>query len=260
MGRMFILFIAAATALASHGAAAQRVDVALVLAVDISLSMDREEQRAQRDGYVEAVQHPAFHDAVRRGRHGRIALAYVEWGAPWDQRTTVDWTVIDSAASAAAFAGRLAAAPLTTGRGTSITRAIDYAIALFADAPPAERRVIDISGDGPNNMGGPVLEARTRAMAAGVEINGLPLMLKAYDPVFSVPDLDRYYETCVITGPAAFVLPVTDGRQFSGAIRQKLILELAQAGPQFPGLRPGGIDCTIGEKLYQRWQRSFGVD
>jgi hypothetical protein len=241
-------------------AAAQRFDVALVLAVDISLSMDRDEQLAQRQGYVEAIRHPAFHDAVRRGEHGRIALAYVEWGAPWDQRTTLDWTVIDSDQAALRFAARLAAAPVITSRGTSISGAIDHAVALLGQAPPADRRVIDISGDGPNNMGGPVLEARARASAAGIEINGLPLMLKAYDATFSIPELDIYYETCIITGPAAFVLPVTDIRQFTGAIRQKLILELAQAAPA-PGRQArSGTDCLIGEKLYNRWRRSFGAD
>ena len=239
---------------------AERVDVALVLAVDVSLSMDREEQMAQRQGYIDAIRHPAFHDAVRRGDNGRVALAYVEWGAPWDQRTTLGWTVIDSEAAAMAFAERLAGVPVVTSRGTSISGAIDHSVALLDVAPPADRRVIDISGDGPNNMGGPVLEARARAMAAGIEINGLPLMLKAHDSIFSIPDLDIYYETCVITGPAAFVLPVTDVRQFTGAIRQKLILELAQASPAPRALVRSGTDCLIGEKLYQRWRRSFGAD
>jgi hypothetical protein len=257
IGRALLVLV---TALLPRLAAADRLDVALVLAVDISLSMDREEQAAQRQGYVEAIRHPAFHDAVRRGEHGRIALAYVEWGAPWDQRTTLDWTIIDSAQAAERFAARLAAAPVVTSRGTSISGAIDHAIALLEQAPSADRRVLDISGDGPNNMGDPVLEARGRAMAAGIEINGLPLMLKEHDAIFSIPDLDIYYETCVITGPAAFVLPVTDVRQFTGAIRQKLILELAQAAP-VPGLQArSGSDCLIGEKLYNRWRRSFGAD
>lgn len=235
------------------------VDVALVLAVDISLSMDRDEQLAQRSGYVEALRHPAFHDAVSRGRLGRVAIAYVEWGAPWDQRTTLDWTLIDSAASADAFAARLAGAPFVTSRGTSISGAIDHGLALLRSAPAAERRVIDVSGDGPNNMGGPVTDARARAAASGVEINGLPLMLKTHDPMFSIADLDIYYESCVITGPSAFVLPVRDVNQFASAIRQKLILELAQAAPEGV-LDRSGADCLIGEKLYGRWRRSFGSD
>ena len=237
------------------------VDVALVLAVDVSLSMDRDEQMAQREGYVEAIRHPAFLDAVARGRHGRVALAYVEWGAPWDQRLALDWTMIDGQAAAEAFSRRLAALPYATSRGTSISGAIDFAVDLLGRAPPAERHVIDVSGDGPNNMGGAVTEARARAVLAGVEINGLPLMLKPHDSMFSIPDLDIYYETCVIAGPAAFVLPVTDVRQFVGAIRQKLVLEVSQAVPEGGSAVVGSAaDCMIGERLYQRWRRSFGSD
>lgn len=236
------------------------VDVALVLAVDVSLSMDRDEQIAQREGYVAAFRHPALHDAVARGRLGRIAVAFVEWGAAWDQRTVLDWTVIASPGDAMFFAERLAAAPYSTSRGTSISGAIDHSVDLLRRAPPAERLVIDVSGDGPNNMGPPVLEARARAERAGVEINGLPVMLKAHDSMFSIADLDIYYETCVIVGPAAFVLPVTHVSQFVGAVRQKLILELSQVtfGERRNDASPS--DCLVGEKLYSRWRRSFGAD
>ena len=237
------------------------VDVAVVLAVDVSLSMDRDEQRAQRDGYVAAIRHPAFLSAVARGRLGKVALAYVEWGAPWDQRTIIDWTVIDGPETAEAFATRLAEARFSTSRGTSISGAIDHAVALLERAPPSLRRVLDISGDGPNNMGEPVLEARARAMAAGVEINGLPLMIKEFDSMFSIPDLDIYYENCVIAGPAAFVLPVTRVEQFTAAIRQKLILEVSQAVPERETMIDrSGTDCLVGERLYQRWRRSFSFD
>lgn len=234
------------------------VDVALVLAVDISLSMDRQDQEAQRNGYVEALRHPALHKVIARGRHGRIAVAYVEWGAPNDQRLTLDWTTIDGGETAAAVADYLEAQPYVSSRSTSISGVIDYAIGLFGEAPPADRWVMDISGDGPNNMGEPVLEARARALAAGIEINGLPLMLKPPDSVFAIADLDIYYEDCVIGGPAAFVIPVTHQSQFVGAIRQKLVLEIAQATPG-PLLREtsGRIDCMVGENLYNRWRRGF---
>jgi hypothetical protein len=172
----------------------------------------------------------------------------------------LDWTVIASPADAVFFAERLAAAPYATSRGTSISGAIDHALELLRRAPQAERLVIDISGDGPNNMGPPVLEARARAEKAGVEINGLPVMLKAHDSMFSIPDLDIYYETCVITGPAAFVLPVTHVSQFVSAVRQKLILELAQAVVGEPRSDASPTDCLVGEKLYGRWRRSFGAD
>jgi hypothetical protein len=257
----------AAVLLASlSGAAAaddRAVDVALVLAVDISLSMDAFEQRAQREGYVAAMSHPAVHDAIARGRLGRVAIAYLEWGGPVSQRVVVPWTVIATADEAARFGAELGSARYESSRGTSISAALRYAARLFDDAPPAERRVIDISGDGPNNMGGPVLEARAAVLAEGVEINGLPLMLGEPDLVFSVPDLDIYYEECVIGGPTAFVVPVLGVDGFATAIRQKLVMEIAGLpGPvraDGPGERPtpvsGRMDCLIGEKLYERWRR-----
>ena len=262
-------FVLAALALLAAGLApaaarAQPVDVALLLAVDVSLSMDYEEQRAQREGYVAAVKHPAVLDAVARGRRGRIALAYLEWGGPYAQRLIMPWTVIDGAEAAAGFAEELAVAPVTSSRGTSIAAALDYAIGLFADAPSADRQVVDVSGDGPNNMGPLVTEARDRALAAGLEINGLPLMIKPTDRLFSIPELDIYYQECVVGGPAAFVIPVLDPARFASAIRQKLILEIAGApprgiAPEAPPLRRARepMDCTIGEKLYERWRRSM---
>ena len=246
------------------------VDVALVLAVDVSLSMDQEEQLAQRDGYAAAVRHPAVLEAIGRGARGRIALAYVEWGGPPTQRIVVPWTVIDGPDAADAFSEALSVAPLATSRGTSISAALDFAADYLDRAPPATRRVIDVSGDGPNNMGPPVTEARDRVIARGVEINGLPLMLKAWDRIFSIPDLDIYYEACVVGGPAPFVIPVLDPARFASAIRQKLVLEIAGAAPAIPpaAYGTGGafstltpaverIDCSIGEKLYDRWRRSM---
>ena len=252
--------------LAPLSARAQPVDVALILAVDVSLSMDRDEQRAQRDGYIEAVRHPAVLDAIRRGRRGRIALAYLEWGGPWTQTVIAPWAVIDGPEAAEAFAQRLGEAPISTSRGTSITAALDFALDYFDEAPAAARRVVDVSGDGPNNMGGLVTKARDRALAAGVEINGLPLMIKETDRLFSIPELDIYYQECVVGGPAAFVIPVLDPARFASAIRQKLILEIAGPGPGgLPAMtepvlrhaRAPRMDCTIGEQLYERWRRSM---
>jgi hypothetical protein len=251
-----ILALVAARAPAQDDVA---VDVALVLAVDVSLSMDFEEQRVQRDGYVEALTHPAVIEAVARGRLGRIAVAYLEWGGPWTQRLVVPWTVVDGADSARELAESLAVAPIQTSRGTSLSVGLLAASDLFRDAPPADRKVIDVSGDGPNNMGGPVVEARDRALAQGIEINGLPLMLGAPDLVFSIAELDLYYQECVIGGPSAFVIPVDDLRDFATAVRTKLILEIASLPPppQSPRVvqTAGGMDCTIGEKLYERWRR-----
>jgi hypothetical protein len=260
-----LLLVLAAVVPAGRAAADDApVDVALVLAVDVSLSMDFREQRTQRDGYVEALTHPAVLDAIARGARGRIAVAYMEWGGPWTQRLIAPWTLVDGPESAQALAETLAVAPIETSRGTSMTEGLKAAAALFADAPPATRRVIDMSGDGPNNMGGPVTEARDRALAQGIEINGLPLMLGAPDLIFSIPELDIYYQECVIGGPSAFVIPVTDMRDFATAVRTKLILEIAGlAPPRVPPRDSGRIrraawdmDCLIGEKLYERWRRT----
>jgi hypothetical protein len=256
--------LAVALCVAARSAPAQEVDVALVLAVDVSLSMDQDEQRAQRDGYVEAVRHPAVLDAISRGARGRIAIAYVEWGGPSTQRIVAPWSVIDGPDAAEAFAEALSAAPLMTSRGTSISGALEFAADYLDAAPPAARRVIDVSGDGPNNMGPRVTEARDRVVARGVEINGLPLMLKAWDRIFSIPDLDIYYEVCVVGGPAPFVIPVLDPARFASAIRQKLVLEIAGATPAIAPSDAADatparerIDCAIGEKLYERWRRSM---
>ncbi len=246
-------------AVPARAAETEPVDVALVLAVDVSLSMDEGEQRAQRDGYVAALEHPAVLDAIARGRRGRIAVAYVEWGGPASQHVVAPWRVIAGPQDARALADRIALAPLRVSRGTSISAALDHAASLFLTAPPADRRVIDVSGDGPNNLGGGVEAARDRTLARGIEINGLPLMLGPADPIFSIADLDIYYEECVIGGPAAFVIPVLDVASFAAAIRQKLVLEIAGAPPidrEAPRRAAGRIDCFIGEKLYERWRRA----
>jgi hypothetical protein len=265
MTRLTVLLAALVALAPASFAAAQDVDVALVLAVDVSLSMDHDEQIAQREGYVAAVRHPAVLDAIARGARGRIALSYVEWGGPGTQRIVAPWAVIDGPEAAERFAETLGVAPIVTSRGTSISAAIDFAADYLEQAPPADRWVIDVSGDGPNNMGPLVTEARDRAVARGIEVNGLPLMLKAWDRIFSIPDLDIYYEVCVVGGPAPFVIPVLDPARFASAIRQKLILEIAGAPPPVspeaapPAAIPaeGRIDCMIGERLYERWRRSM---
>lgn len=264
---LFLLLGATALVCAGSGRAEPRaVDVALLLAVDVSLSMDRAEQEAQRDGYVAALTHPAVMDAVRRGRRGAVAIAYVEWGGPWLQRVVAPWTVVRDEDDAAALAAVVAAGDRIVSRGTSISAMLDAAPALFAQAPRADRRVIDVSGDGPNNMGGGVEAARDRALAAGFEINGLPLMLGPPDLTFSIPELDVYYQQCVVGGPNAFVVPVLDRRRFAAAIRQKLVLEIAGTPPSIAPAAPAAaawraawdIDCMVGEKLYAAWRAERG--
>ncbi len=240
-------------------AVATPVDVELVLAVDVSQSMDAGEHRLQRAGYVEALLHPEVLRAVQTGIHGRVAITYVEWGGPGLQSVVLPWTLVEDAASLEAAAAVLAAAPLRTIRGTSIGGALAFAAGLFGqNGFEGFRRVIDVSGDGPNSSGPPVVPARDAALAADLIINGLPIMLRepSFSP-WSIPDLDLYYADCVIGGPGSFVLPVDDPAQFAVAIRQKLVLDIAGAPPRLTPAAAGAeqprIDCLIGEKLRRQW-------
>jgi hypothetical protein len=248
-----------------QASAEEVVDIELVLAVDVSLSMAPFELDIQRDGYAAALTSEAVIQAILDGAHGRIAITYVEWAGDTVQRVIVPWTVIASGEDAEDFARRLTARPAGSARRTSISGALTFAASLFDDNGFAGmKRVIDISGDGPNNQGEPVVDARDRAIAKGITINGLPLMTDGgLTSAFDIPDLDRYYADCVIGGPGAFVIPVNDWSQFPEAIRRKLVLELAggpmrPAGEGFPVLPAQdepGYDCLIGEK---RWlERSW---
>jgi Protein of unknown function (DUF1194) len=231
------------------------VDLELVLAVDISFSMDVEEQRLQRLGYIQTITAPEFLAAIRQGMIGTIALTYVEWAGIGEQTVVVPWTAISTPEQAAAFADILLNAPLRRVYRTSISTVIDRSIALFEDNGfTSQRRVIDVSGDGPNNAGVPVTEARDRAVAAGITINGLPLMLKRAMSRFDIEKLDEYYTDCVIGGAGAFVEPVRTVEQFPMAIRRKIIREVAEAQTALPLLRIADrepSDCLIGEKLWR---------
>ena len=235
------------------------VDVELVLAVDMSQSMDAGEHELQRSGYVAALLHPDVLRAIRDGIHGRVAITYVEWGGPSAQALRVPWTVIEDEASARGFVEALAATPIRTIRGTSISAALAFAATLFeGNGYHGFRRVIDVSGDGPNSSGEPVAPTRDAVLEQGLIVNGLPIMLREPDHTpWSIPDLDIYYADCVIGGPGSFVLPVDDAAQLADAIRQKLVLEIAGAPPRLmpatATMRPPRIDCLIGEKLRQRW-------
>jgi hypothetical protein len=235
------------------------VDLELVLAVDVSGSMDEEEHILQRQGYVAAFRHPEVIDTIMSGFIGRIAVTYVEWAGPLSQVVTVPWRIIDGKDSAGAFADILADEPIAFIRGTSISGGLEFAAGLFADnGIEGTRRVIDVSGDGANNMGVPVEAARDRALARGIAINGLPLLLRPR--LYFWTDgagLDDYYRDCVIGGPGSFVIPVTKKAHLARAIRRKLLLEIA--GPRArlyhadaPALR-AKVDCFIGEKIRRSW-------
>jgi Protein of unknown function (DUF1194) len=210
------------------------VDLELVLAVDISGSVDTVEARLQREGYIAALRHPDVVAAIQNGMLGRIAVAYVEWAGDHYQRTMLEWTVIEDAAGANAFADALLETPLSTAHWTSLSAAIDYAAPLFRNnGIDGLRRVIDISGDGYNNRGRPVQLARDQAVADGITINGLPIVNDRPNPWGGRPpaDLDRYYEELVIGGPGAFIVVAEDYTAFASAILSKLLLEIAGEQP-----------------------------
>ncbi len=224
--------------------AGKRVDLELVLAVDVSRSMDEEEHALQRDGYVEAFRHRDVINALMSGPEGRIAVTYMEWAAQTYQ--IIPWTIIDSKEAALAFADKLDTAQPYSERRTSISTALYNAVELIEGNDIAShRRVIDVSGDGANNSGPPVEEARDFVLKRDVAINGLPIMLNEGRNMprqgFDIAHLDRYYRACVIGGEAAFIAPVFNLNQLSATIRKKLVLEIAGldlAPDMFPGTAP----------------------
>ncbi len=247
------------------------VDVELVLAVDISYSMDMEEQKLQRDGYIKALTSPEVLKAIRGGMTGKIAVTYIEWAGHNIQRIVVPWQIIDGPETADAFVSRLAVAPISRWYRTSVSGAILFGQEMFEnngyDAP---RRVLDISGDGANNSGIPVEDARERALKAGIVINGLPIMIyNGRRSAFDMDDLDDYYTDCVIGGPGSFMIPIKEREQFVEATRTKILREIAGDPSTIP--LPGGAkvmranteapdrpktDCRIGEKEWERRYRN----
>ncbi|MTH97478.1 DUF1194 domain-containing protein [Roseibium sp. RKSG952] len=216
------------------------VDVELVLAVDISQSMDTDEQEVQRAGYIAALTSEEFLNAVQYGPTGRIAVIYMEWGGVDEHFLVADWTVIKDAATARIFAGQIAEAPLRQVQRTSITSALTKSVSLVNEnAYQGLRRVIDISGDGPNNQGGSVTKVRDHLVSAGITINGLPLMMKTSTNTWqAMLNLDHYYEDCVIGGPGSFAIPVKSKDGFADAIRMKLVMEIAGLTFDRPSFHP----------------------
>jgi hypothetical protein len=214
------------------------VDLELVLAVDISGSVDNFEAETQREGYIAAIIHPSVIEAIQSTFHGKIAVTYVEWADAYLQNQLVGWYVVSDQASADRFAAALTAQPLARGFRTSISHAIDYSADLFTDNGYAGvRRVIDISGDGPNNRGRPLALAREEAVSTGITINGLPILNdrpQPWGPMGTPKDmkLDLYYDDYVIGGPGAFSVPAESFEDFRAAILSKLIREIANAPAQ----------------------------
>jgi hypothetical protein len=238
---------------------ASEVDVELVLSVDVSRPMDRDEAEVARGGYVAAFRDPEVISAILKGSVRRIAVTYVEFAQPGFRTVVVPWTLVDSAQSAGAFADRLSRAPLQYQGATSISDDLTYAAGLFDGSGfMSYRMAIDVSGNGPNNSGMPVTQARDAVVAKGITINGLPIDLGPREAVIS--NLTEYYRQCVIGGVGAFMVSVTQTSELPAAIRRKLIAEIAQLDT--PTVLPGEprlvltqataapkVDCLIGEKL-----------
>jgi hypothetical protein len=230
------------------------VDLELVLAVDVSSSMSLSEQRVQRDGYVNAFLHPDLARAIGSGARGMVAVSYLEWAGPNYQRVVLPWTIVGSYADARRFAEALAIEPISAQPGTSISGAFLAAGDLFSQSRTVgARRVIDVSGDGPNNAGLPVAPVRDRLTGSGITINGLPVSLRrggsnAFQS-YGARYLSLYYEHCVIGGPDAFVIGIDDLNLFEVAIRKKLVREIAglASRPRLASYLAGGpvFDCSM---------------
>jgi hypothetical protein len=229
--------LAALFSIVAPPARAEAVDLALVLAADVSRSVDDDEFKLQRKGYAAAVINPRVLQAIAASPHGAIAICFVEWSGPEEQQVVAEWTVIRDGETAAGFAATLVNAPRSFVGRTSISAALDFSRAYFSKAGVVtERRVIDVSGDGTNNSGRPVLDARDEAVAAGITVNGLAIINEHPNPGYFAhtqpPEgLPEYYRQNVIGGPGSFLLVVQDFDSFGEAITNKLVSEIAAAKP-----------------------------
>ncbi len=260
--RVPAVLFAGLACLLSVGASAEEwvaVDLELVFAVDVSGSVDGHEARLQREGYVAALRSPELVKAIETGIVGRIAVTYVEWAGLNHQVTIIDWAVIQDKASAGRFADALAAAPVNAGPWTSISGLINFALPLFErNNVQGTRRVIDISGDGPNNSGPLVTFARDAAVKRGVVVNGLPIVNDRLQISGrrQIPNLDLYYAGCVIGGPGAFLVVAEDFSDFARAILRKLIFEIAGVVP--PGSHQTGSGPVSGP-LHVAFEGGCGI-
>ena len=262
MKKVISIYLAFFIGCASAGAEKVSVDLELALGVDVSGSVDEEEAMLQRNGYINAFRHPAILEAIQRGPKGRIAVGYYEWAGFGHMKIIAPWTLIEDKKSALEFANALSKGEPQTARRTAISAGIMMGAEWFdKNNFKGVRRVIDISGDGPNNWGEPVNVVRDRVASRGITINGLPIVNDR--PTFSgrppLKDLDLYYRDCVIGGPGAFYVVARDFKDFGRAVMRKLILEIANLKGEdrlirFANFQPRrGPACDIGERQ-RMWQ------
>ena len=218
--------------------AAERVDLLLAFAADVSRSMDVSKFKLQRDGYVAGINNPRVVNAIRSGGTGRIAACFIEWSGDASQKLVIDWTMISDAQSARRFSDGIVEAPRSFADRTSISAGIDFAVKQFERAPfVSARRAIDVSGDGTNNSGRDVPSARDQALAKGITINGLVILSPApfdWNPEHTNPPggLADYYQRNVVGGLGAFVMVAKDFESFGQAMINKLIREISLASPR----------------------------
>jgi len=232
---LFTVLFAASMSTTIQLARAEVVDLQLILAADVSISVDNEEFRLQREGYASAITDPRVLEAIQAGPHHAIAVSFIEWSGPKAQRVVADWMVIDDGETATVFANILRKAPRSFADATAIGSAIDFAVQHFAESGfEGGRRVIDVSGDGDNNSGRPVEYSRDDAVKAKVTINGLTIVNEHPAPGFighvqPVGGIGEYYRTRVIGGPGSFVLSIDSFDSFAQAITKKLVAEIASS-------------------------------
>jgi hypothetical protein len=235
-----VALIAVTLGVVAPAVRADSVDLRLILAADVSRSVDNNEFRLQRDGYAAAITNPKVIAAIQAGPSHAIAVSFFEWSGAAEQHVVADWTVIRDGETAAVFANILRSEPRTYTGTTAIGNAVDFAMRHFdRSGIDSAKRIIDVSGDGDNNSGRPIEYARDDAVAAGVTINGLAIVNAHPDPGFishiAPPGgIGEYYRTRVIGGPGSFVMLIEDFSSFAAAITEKLITEIAAAhDPRF---------------------------
>jgi hypothetical protein len=233
-----------ASALTAPVVAAEQVDLLLVLAADVSRSVDDPKYRLQRSGYAAALENPRVLEAIRSGAHRSIAVCFLEWSGVVSQKVVIDWTMIRDDKSAREFGDRLLEAPRSFADRTSISAGIDFSLGQLNRAPyESVRRTIDVSGDGTNNSGRDVTIARDEAVNKGVTINGLVILSESptpWNPEHTNPPggLANYYRNNVVGGPGAFVMVAENFQSFGKALINKLIAEIAQTRvPRHAALR-----------------------
>ena len=246
MMRIFRCVLALATLLTPQipiASAAEQTDLLLVLAMDVSRSMDQQKFLLQREGYSAAISNPQVLNAIKAGPYQRIAVCFIDWSGPGEQRLVIDWSIIDGPQSGTRFGNLIAQAPRSFFNSTSIAGALDFASSQLSKAPfEADRHTIDVSGDGTNNSGRPVELARDQAVSRGIIINGLAILTDiqlAPNPQHTNPPggLEKYYRDHVIGGGGAFVMVAEDFSSFGRAMVKKLIAEIAAAPTAAGGRR-----------------------